>query len=337
MTHLVAYCRRLVAPVVIRAARADDGPRLRDIERLAGARFRDIGMPGVADDEPASTETLAGYAQHGRSWVAVAAADVPVGYVLVDVVDGCAHVEQVSVHPDHQGGGVGRALVERVGAWAAERGLAAVTLTTFRHVSWNAPLYRHLGFGDLAEDEIGPELRAVRDHETALGLDPAQRVCMRLDLEYRLRRAEQGDARAVADVWLRSRRAAIPAIPAPVHDDDDVRGWYASVVLPTRPTWVVERGGQVVAMMVVDGAWIDQLYVDPAHTRRGLGRRLLEVAKAFAPSELDLWTFQSNTGARRFYERHGFVSVAMTDGDNEEGAPDVRYHWPGAVATSTEG
>ena len=31
----------------------------------------------------------------------------------------------------------------------------------------------------------------------------------------------------------------------------------------------------------------------------------------------------------RFYERHGFTAVAATNGDNEEGAPDVRYHWSG--------
>ena len=45
------------------------------------------------------------------------------------------------------------------------------------------------------------------------------------------------------------------------------------------------------------------------------------------PDGLDLWAFRSNTGARRFYERHGFVAVAFTEGDNEEGEPDVRYHW----------
>ena len=37
--------------------------------------------------------------------------------------------------------------------------------------------------------------------------------------------------------------------------------------------------------------------------------------------------FQKNEGARRFYERHGFTAVEWTDGDNEEGAPDVRYRW----------
>jgi hypothetical protein len=41
-----------------------------------------------------------------------------------------------------------------------------------------------------------------------------------------------------------------------------------------------------------------------------------------------LWTFVTNTGARRFYERHGFVAVETTDGShNEEAAPDIRFVW----------
>lgn len=54
----------------------------------------------------------------------------------------------------------------------------------------------------------------------------------------------------------------------------------------------------------------------------------MDVAKREFPEGLDRWTFAANAGARRFYERHGFVAIAVTDGDNEEGAPDVRYHWP---------
>ena len=41
---------------------------------------------------------------------------------------------------------------------------------------------------------------------------------------------------------------------------------------------------------------------------------------------VNLWTFQRNTGARRFYERNGFIAVELTDGaSNEEREPDVRY------------
>ncbi len=61
--------------------------------------------------------------------------------------------------------------------------------------------------------------------------------------------------------------------------------------------------------------------------RSRLGSRLVAVAKAAASGSLDLWTIQASTGARRFYERHGLVAVATTDGDNEEGEPDVRYRW----------
>ena len=167
--------------VAIRPARTSDGAALREIERLAGEQFRDVGLSEVADDEPASVEKLGRYADEGRSWIAVADG-VPVGYVLVDVIDECAHVEQISVVPDHQGAGVGRALLEVVRAWAAAAGLSAVTLTTFADVPWNAPFYRRVGFRVLDEDELGLQLRDVRDSETAHGLDPAKRVCMRWEL-----------------------------------------------------------------------------------------------------------------------------------------------------------
>lgn len=131
-------------PLVIRQA-CQDGSVLQEIERLAGERIGDVGLPDVADHEPPSVESLARYASAGRGWVAIDNVGLPIGYVLIDVVDGNAHIEQVSVKPDHQGVGVGRSLIEHVSAWAVEAGMSAVTLTTFTDVSWNAPLYRHLG------------------------------------------------------------------------------------------------------------------------------------------------------------------------------------------------
>jgi GNAT superfamily N-acetyltransferase len=166
----------------IRPAQPDDGDELRTIERLAGARFRDVGLDSIADDEPPSIDELAAFALAGRSWVAVDVTGLPVGYVLVDVGDDCAHVEQISVRPDHQGAGIGRALLDRVRLWAVSNNYRAITLTTFDDVPWNRPLYEHLGFRVLSESEIGPHLRAVREDEASHGLDVAARVCMRLDL-----------------------------------------------------------------------------------------------------------------------------------------------------------
>ena len=148
------------------------------------------------------------------------------------------------------------------------------------------------------------------------------------------RLAGASDAAAIADVYLRARHAAVPAIPPLVHNDDEVRDWMATVVIPAGNTWVIEIDGVVVAMLVLEGGEIDQLYVDSASTGNGLGSDLVDHAKRHHPDGLTLCTFQSNTGARRFYERHGFVAVATSDGDNEEGAPDVAYRWGGLTDNS---
>jgi GNAT superfamily N-acetyltransferase len=146
-----------------------------------------------------------------------------------------------------------------------------------------------------------------------------------------IRRGGVGDARAAAELWLRARRAALGAIPAPVHDDDDVRTCFGSHVVRDCELWVAEdNSGRLVGILVLDDDWVDQLYVDPERTGRGIGGRLLAVAKHERPRGLRLWTFASNTGAQRFYERHGFVEVDRTDGrDNEEGAPDILYAYVG--------
>jgi GNAT superfamily N-acetyltransferase len=154
--------------------------RLQEIERAAGRMFIEVGLPEIAAHEPATIATLVGYVALGRA--SVIADDVPVGYVLVDLVDGLAHVEQLSVLPSYGRRGLGTALLEYVVEWAAALRLEAVTLTTFDHVPWNAPFYEKRGFRSLADEELGPELRSLRMSEAMHGLDPAVRVCMRRDL-----------------------------------------------------------------------------------------------------------------------------------------------------------
>jgi GNAT superfamily N-acetyltransferase len=148
-------------------------------------------------------------------------------------------------------------------------------------------------------------------------------------MDLTIRRGTGTDARAAADLWLRARRASSGAIPPAVHDDDDVRAWFASHVVPTAELWVAEdSAGMLIGILVLDGAWVEQLSVEPTMTRRGVGARLLNVAKRERPEGLRLWTFVSNLGAQRFYERHGFVTTRRTDGrDNEERAPDILYVW----------
>jgi GNAT superfamily N-acetyltransferase len=152
-----------------------------------------------------------------------------------------------------------------------------------------------------------------------------------------IRRALPREAPGLAALWLRSRAASAPSIPPTVHTDEEVHQWFEEVVLPTREVWVADGPDGPIALMVLDDEGIDQLYVDPGSTSRGTGGALLDRAKERRPTGLTLWTFQSNVDARRFYERHGFVSVAMTTGDNEERAPDVRYEWRPPASPSRPG
>lgn len=144
----------------------------------------------------------------------------------------------------------------------------------------------------------------------------------------RLRRATGADAGSAAEVYLRARHEAVPDIPPLVHSDDDVRRWMHGV-LRDQEAWLAAAGdGTVLGLRVLDGDWIGHLYVDPAWTGRGLGTRLAELARKRRPGGLQLWTFASNQGAQRFYERHGFTIAERTDGSgNEERAPDLRYAW----------
>ncbi|MEU5094204.1 GNAT family N-acetyltransferase [Streptomyces sp. NPDC020996] len=143
-----------------------------------------------------------------------------------------------------------------------------------------------------------------------------------------LRRAVPADASAVADVWLRSFRAALPTVVSP-RSDDEVRDHVREVVVPLRETWVAaDAEAGIVGVMVLADDELSQLYLRPDWRGRGLGDRFVALAKERSPGGLSLWAFQVNKPAHRFYERHGFVAVEYTDGSgNEEREPDVRYVW----------
>jgi GNAT superfamily N-acetyltransferase len=148
-----------------------------------------------------------------------------------------------------------------------------------------------------------------------------------------IRQGSAADARAAADLWLRSRKAALDAIPPCVHSDDDVRRWFATHVVCEAELWLAEDSARrLVGILVLDGSWVDQLYVEPTMTGRGIGACLVRLAQRERPDGLQLWTFASNTRAQRFYERQGFVEMRRTDGrDNEERAPDILYAWSGGA------
>lgn len=158
-------------------------PLLQDIERAAGACFRDIGMAEIADDPPLPIAELMRFLRAGTAWVMTdAVVGQPVAYLIAEPVDGNMHIEQVSVHPEHARRGLGRRLIDHAAEHAQAHRRPALTLTTFTHVPWNAPYYARCGFRTLTTEELTPGLHAIRRAEAAHSLDRWPRVCMRRDL-----------------------------------------------------------------------------------------------------------------------------------------------------------
>ena len=152
-------------------------------------------------------------------------------------------------------------------------------------------------------------------------------------MEIVLRPAVPADAEAVAEVYLASRRAFVGFAPL-AHSDAEIRQWIAEQLIPSGAVTVAAKDAQVVGMLAIsreDGiGWIDQLYLAPGFAGKGIGSRLLNLAKMALGSPIRLYTFQADDGARRFYERREFHAVAFTDGaDNEEHCPDILYEWAG--------
>ncbi|MFG3593504.1 GNAT family N-acetyltransferase [Bradyrhizobium sp. RDI18] len=132
------------------------------------------------------------------------------------------------------------------------------------------------------------------------------------------------------DEAARVHRAAFDnALPwlAGLHTPDEDRWFYRDRVFTGCQVHGAFEGGALAAIIAFRSGWIDQLYVLPEAQRRGVGSELLQIAKR-AFDCLQLWTFQRNPGARRFYEGQGFALVEETDGARNEGKePDARYLW----------
>lgn len=142
-----------------------------------------------------------------------------------------------------------------------------------------------------------------------------------------LRPADSDDADVVAAIHLAARREA--AMPPGIHSDEAVRLWLGGR-LGSDEVWVAEVDGSPAGYARMTGAWLDDLYVDPAHARRGVGSALLDLVKARRPGGFCLWVFEMNTPARAFYARHGLAELERTDGaGNEERSPDIKMAWPG--------
>ena len=163
----------------IRTGEPDDLPRLGAIERDAAQVFREIGYGFCAEGPVRDAAELARAMDDGAVLVAEAPGGGLAGFALLWRLDGEAHLLELSVARTHQGHGLGRRLVAAAEDWARAQGFAGLTLTTFRDVAWNAPLYERLGFHSFDPEPGREGLAAVQAEEAKAGYAARPRVAMR--------------------------------------------------------------------------------------------------------------------------------------------------------------
>ena len=139
-----------------------------------------------------------------------------------------------------------------------------------------------------------------------------------------IRPATPTDAAEVGRVFVAARdeMTYLPRI------DEEHRALLGGWFIERGPIFVADENALLVGFSGIKDGELTHLYVDPAAQGRGVGSTLVEHAKEQSEGRLFLWVFQQNEGARRFYERHGFRLVELTDGSgNMEREPDARYEW----------
>jgi GNAT superfamily N-acetyltransferase len=142
-----------------------------------------------------------------------------------------------------------------------------------------------------------------------------------------VRNATSADTDRVAEIFLVSRKVAMPWLAQP-HTDDETRQWWNDVLVPRGTLLVAERDGQVLGFAHPVDGWLHALYVAPSAQGTGVGSSLFERSMRLQPHGFDLWVFQRNTRALDFYARYGCVEVRRTDGaENQEHEPDVLLRW----------
>jgi len=167
----------------IEQARPDGVAALPAIEVAAAAIFSEDDLAPALREHGLPEPFFAEAAKDGRVFVGIEeATDEPVGFAIATCVDGSAHLYEMDVLPEHGGLGLGRTLVAAIVGWARAAGHSSVTLTTFRHLPWNAPFYRSMGFEDVDPVSCPPELAGCLRDEAEHGLDSEKRVAMRLRL-----------------------------------------------------------------------------------------------------------------------------------------------------------
>jgi ribosomal protein S18 acetylase RimI-like enzyme len=113
-----------------------------------------------------------------------------------------------------------------------------------------------------------------------------------------------------------------------LHSPEAVVAHYQTTVFAGRRNLVATADGKVIGFAAMSGdGYVTAFYLDRAYRGRGIGRMIMDQIKVELGDTVSLWTFAANIPAQGFYRAQGFFEINRTDGDNEEGLPDLLLQW----------
>lgn len=162
----------------LRLAKPEDADALPDIERAAGRLFEhDPDLSDFDMDMVREPDELRKLIARGHSLVAESGGAI-IGFLVNQPFRRELHIWEISVHPRFQRGGIGAALMRACMIDARNTGFAAITLTTFSDIAWNAPFYERLAFETVEDLSAHPRLGRQLAAEARDGLPPDRRIAM---------------------------------------------------------------------------------------------------------------------------------------------------------------
>ncbi len=147
--------------------------------------------------------------------------------------------------------------------------------------------------------------------------------------EFELRPGFRRDLHSLQEVFVAATTG--PEHPPDRRTPEEVRTWCMHLLdRPGRELWLAARADVLLGFVLLEGDWVNLLFVHPGRRARGVGSALLDLVKSQRPGGFGLRVYQLNKRARTFYRRHGLIELESTDGSSYHDAePDLQMAWPG--------
>ena len=166
---------------IIRKTQRADISALQDVERSASQLFKSVPKyEWIAEAEVMRFEDHTVFVDQGLSWTAEDnTSKMVTGFILAELHQNDLYIVELSVRQSHQKRGIGSMLLQTVLDEAVRLKAQSITLTTFKHIPWNAPYYSRLGFDIILSENLPDYLQLKFENEIAGGFERDQRCAMR--------------------------------------------------------------------------------------------------------------------------------------------------------------